>query len=579
MTELTATEVGAPPDWALRMRHLMAVMDEAVPAFQERYCRVDGTLIWRQEWPGMDGSDDGYESFHNWPLLYSLGGASDLFERSRFLWDAVTRQFTAYGQVWQEFDAYYDWMHHGESNLYLYYFGLCHPGHPVEKARALRFARLYTDGINWDADKKLIRSPITGSKGPRFTNSWGDWQTHREVLDNYPPPFDDIEGVPCPRANWSDDEVYGKILPLLNQRMMTGDVPLNLTSTSLATHAFCYTGDDHYRAWVVDYLEAWAERIARNGGLCPDNVDENGVIGGRMDDKWWGGYYGWRWPHGVMSLLQPLVIAAMNATLLTGDLSYLDIPRSQLDRMVELGREENGILLIPHRHTDAGWTAYRPLAPEFPLQLAYFSMEQKDFDRLALFPERKTTWREVMPGRGKGDSIHIAPWHCYLQGDLPSYPTQILDAQYTEVARRLAVMENDDGDPETWDVHHWQEINPVHTEALLQLACGGPQVIYHGGLLHTRLRYFDTEQKRPGLPLDVAALVSKLTPESLTVTLSNTAPRHTRRVTLQAGQFGEHEFVGHGKQLTITLPPATQLTQTLAQKRFVHRPSYQHPFG
>ena len=38
-----------------------------------------------------------------------------------------------------------------------------------------------------------------------------------------------------------------------------------------------------------------------------------------MGGKWWGGYYGWRWPHGFMSIIQPLTIAAMNAVLLTGD--------------------------------------------------------------------------------------------------------------------------------------------------------------------------------------------------------------------------------------------------------------------
>ena len=54
-------------------------------------------------------------------------------------------------------------------------------------------------------------------------------------------------------------------------------------------------------SWVLDYLEAWAERIAANDGLCPDNVGPNGRIGELMGGKWWGGYYGWRWPHGVMS--------------------------------------------------------------------------------------------------------------------------------------------------------------------------------------------------------------------------------------------------------------------------------------
>ena len=28
-----------------------------------------------------------------------------------------------------------------------------------------------------------------------------------------------------------------------------------------------------------------------------------------------GGYYGWRWPHGFMTVIQPLTIAAMNAVM------------------------------------------------------------------------------------------------------------------------------------------------------------------------------------------------------------------------------------------------------------------------
>ena len=47
-----------PPSWALRQRHLFDLMDRAAPKFVERYSRPDGTFIWRDEWPGMDGSDD-----------------------------------------------------------------------------------------------------------------------------------------------------------------------------------------------------------------------------------------------------------------------------------------------------------------------------------------------------------------------------------------------------------------------------------------------------------------------------------------------------------------------------------------
>jgi hypothetical protein len=595
MPSITAARVAAPPEWALAQSQLISAMEEAALVFQERYTRADGTFVWRQEWPGMDGSDDGYESYHNWPLLYALAGSEELHRRSRTLWDAVTRQFTAYGQVWREFDAYYDWMHHGESSIYFYYFGLADPHVAIDRARALRFAAMYMGddpaAPNYDPARRMMRSPITGSKGPRLENSWDDWSTHRAVLANYPAPFEDIPGVSSEKADWNDDRVYGEILKLLNARQMQGDVPLNLTSTSLVTNAFLYTGDERYRRWVLDYLEAWNERIAANGGLCPDNIGPNGQIGELMGGKWWGGYYGWRWPHGLMSILQPLTIAAMNAVLLTGDMGYLDIPRGQIDQMIERGRVENGRLLVPHRHTDTGWTAERPLSPEYPLQIWFMSQDPRDRERIERFPERATDWRTVRPGRGKGDDIHIAPWYCYLQGDNPDYPRQILGAQWLEAARRMQLVRMDTADPETVDVHHWQDRNPVHTEGLIQLTCGGPQIIYHGGLLHTRLRHFDALARRPGLPPDVGALVESLDAGGLTLALANTSPLHERRLLIQAGAFGEHSFTEareldgeqpaaleiNNAQLAIRLPPGAALRLHLGMRRFVHRPSYAQP--
>jgi hypothetical protein len=591
---LTATTHSTPPAWALAQRHLIDTINAAVPLFQERYTRADGTLIWRQEWPGMDGSDDGYETFQNWALFSALGGSLYIYHRSRFLWEAITRQFTEYGQVWREFDAFYDWMHHGESSTCFYFFGLVNPNDHLHRARAQRFANMYTGhdphAPNWDAERRMMRSPINGSRGPRLINEWDDWSTHRAILANYPAPFEDIPGVEGPIADWNDDRVYGEILKLLNERQMRGDVPLNLTSTSLITHAYLWTGDDRYRTWVLDYLEAWAERIAANGGLCPDNIGPNGQIGELMGGKWWGGYYGWRWPHGVMSILQPLTIAAMNAVLLTGDMRYLDIPRSQLDYMLDLGHEADGQLLVPHRHTDNGWTNLRPLSPEYALQIWALSHDPRDAARLTRFPERTTAWRELRPGRGKGDDQHIAPWYCYLNGDLPDYPQQILANQWAEVARRLEAMRNDDGDPEQWDVHHWQDINPVHTEALIQLTCGGPQIIYHGGLLHVPVRYFDQHERRAGLPADVGALVHEVSAEYISVTLCNTSALHERRLLIQGGAFGEHAFSAlhdldaaaaatplNERYVRVILPPGRTLRLRLSLKRYAHQPRYATP--
>ncbi len=126
---------------------------------------------------------------------------------------------------------------------------------------------------------------------------------------------------------------YAEILTRINERQSRGDVPLNLGATSLMTHAYAYTGEEKYRAWVLDYLAAWEERTARNGGITPDNIGLSGEIGEYNDGKWWGGYYGWRWPHGSVSLLEPISVAGMNAAALTGEMRHLNLLRSQLDML------------------------------------------------------------------------------------------------------------------------------------------------------------------------------------------------------------------------------------------------------
>ena len=84
----------------------------------------------------------------------------------------------------------------------------------------------------------------------------------------------------------------------------------------------------------------------------------------------------------------------------------------------------------------------------------------------------------------------------------------MLAATYGQVCRRLELIRQDTEDLTEVYIHHWQQLNPVITEALVQLTLGAPQIIYNGGLLHCRLRYFDADRKRPGLPPDAAALVS-----------------------------------------------------------------------
>ena len=60
--------------------------------------------------------------------------------------------------------------------------------------------------------------------------------------------------------------------------------------------------------------------------------------------------------------------------------------------------------------------------------------------------------------------------------------------------------------------------------------------------LHCRLRYFDPERRRAGLPEDVAALVERMTEDEVTVTLVNLDPVEARTVIVQGGAYAEHQI-------------------------------------
>ena len=140
----------AAPEWAKLERQIITTLNEVAPEFVARYTRSDGSIIWRDEWPSMDGSDDPYEAFMYLALFYTIGGSEEVYELARKMWDSITLQWTEYGQIHREFDGYYDWMHHGEGYLFHYFFGLTKPESLIDRQRAARFAGMYT-GIDKEA--------------------------------------------------------------------------------------------------------------------------------------------------------------------------------------------------------------------------------------------------------------------------------------------------------------------------------------------------------------------------------------------------------------------------------------------
>lgn len=325
-----------------------------------------------------------------------------------------------------------------------------------------------------------------------------------------------------------------------------------------------------------------------------------------MGGAWWGGYYGWRWPHGASQLLEAVTIGCLNAALLSGnttDDGPLGFIRSQLDAMWELGHDNpvTGHRLVPYRHLDGGWTDFRPCDPRLPIACWLLSYDAEDADRAHRMASRATTWgnpvARAVKGNGAANTEH---WFEFVRGTGPvNYPARILAADRELMSARLAAVRNDNGDPTEWDIHHWQNASPVFAEGLVQTMLGAPLHLYHGGLQHATLRYFDAGRERAGLPPDTSALVSHLDRGGADLELVHVGA-HTgseRVVLIQAGAFGEHKIADaiplapspggtlagspidvSGPWLRIRLAPGSVVRVRLELQRLARSPSYDTPW-
>jgi len=127
---------------------------------------------------------------------------------------------------------------------------------------------------------------------------------------------------------------------------------------------------------------------------------------------------------------------------------------------------------------------------------------------------------------------------------------------------------------------------------LTHIMFGAPQYMYHGGMLRATLRYFDADLMRPGLPPDVGVLVDELRADGAGVQFANMSRTATRRLIVQAGAFGEHDFTEvrtdgedqvkaitvDGKYFSLDLPPSTIIRLDAGLRRFVNTPSYAFPW-
>jgi hypothetical protein len=130
--------------------------------------------------------------------------------------------------------------------------------------------------------------------------------------------------------------------------------------------------------------------------------------------------------------------------------------------------------------------------------------------------------------------------------------------------------------------------NPASVASLVELMLGGIMPVHNGSVLNCRLRYFDPQARRAGLPPDVAALVDGLTPDSATVTLVNVNQLEDHTLVVQAGGYAEHEFVSvqtdgapvtvKSSSCTLHLAPGAGARLKFQMRRHVNPPSLRFPW-
>ena len=562
----------APPRWALLQRAVLEANAHGAQLFAATYLDARGFMRTPVRWGVYDGPDDVMENLRDWPLAYALGGAESLIANFERAWEGHLQQYTQTkipsipaakdGIFYKEFITSQDWEHNGEGYAAFYFYGLSRPNSLEYSARMRRFAGFYmnedAEAPNYDPTNKVIRSLFNGSRGPQLT----------------PATIADYVGEPVPGRG-----------PALSTRWanagnIRGDHPLNLLTVTLATHAYMLTGDQKYRSWVLEYAGTWRDRTVENGWNIPSNIGLDGRIGGEWGGKWYGGVYGWNSPDTARRnyVLRGPMVGFGQALLLSGDDSYIDVLRGQIDNLYAARKTIGRVDIIPWHYGDNGWYLLEEGSPPQPrIRMPNFYDVLK---ALALWSTRPTDWERV-PKEG---------WFAFLAGLDPDYPSTALAEALNRIRAKARAVQNDDSPP---DVNRrtsprGSRQNPVETQALVNLTMGGHEPNGPGDVLHVRLRHFDPDARRAGLPPQVAALVEAITPEGVRVTLVNLDPIREKRITVQTGAYAEHQcesvtvdgrtYTVGAPSFTVHLAPGAGNTLHVRMKMFTNQPTLAFPW-
>jgi hypothetical protein len=610
-THIEVSTPMSPPTWALLERELLRANSRAVEVFYETYHDERGYLLHTPRWGTLDGTDDAIETYANWTLLHMLGASDSvlhLFEkaleghlRQYKELKTTTTEIARDGAYYKEFMPMSDWHHNGEGMQGFMNQGLSDPADPRFQARMRRFAGLYMnedpEAPNYDPELKIIRSIWNGSRGPMLRRATRyDW-----VGDPVRGRFHIIHSAGGRETMRDFEEAYPEMLAHCAEYLESaGDHPLNLLATQLALNAFALSHEEKYRSWLLEYVDAWKERIEQNGGNIPSNIGLDGTIGGETDGHWFGGTYGWDFspwsPEHEVVAHRNMFAKGMwpgfgDALMVSGDQAYVDVLRRQMDNLYAQKKVIGGEVTIPHNYGVKGPKTGPPLFETVKGDLFWRERETGEpgwynWTSDLMVPELIDIYMWSMDRRNL-ERIPMSGWIAFLEGENPDYPEQALRSELSLIRKQLEAMRHDPTTPDTRLADWALELNPAATHELVKLMLGGH---LHGRIWvpHTRLRYFDPNGGRAGVPPDVAALVTGMHDDSVRVTLVNVNPVEPRELVVQMGAYGEHQAlrVEVGEQriavdhrfFHVRLAPGAGGDLTISMRRYANPPTLAFPW-
>ena len=562
-----------PPEWAVKERLLLVENARAVEKFYARYYDDRGYLKCQPRWSIGDGVDDSPENIGNWPLLYALGADPVVLELHNKAWDAHVKQFSEknveftpkQGNIYKEFITSFDAFHAGEHYSSFIQMPVADPRNRKFMDRVLRFAGFYLneglkkgDEPNYDPNLKIIRSVMHGSRGATLEIEPSYWGNKWEEVAKW-------ERM----ARWTN---------------VKGDDIENLYMTTFAANAFIVGGQEKYKNWMTEYVDAWTKRADENSGIFPCTVGLTGKVGEQWENRWWARFDGtWRLYGGIRVGLE-------NALMLTGDSAkYMEPLRRQLKVLIDHPVDDKGKMFPAGSYDGKTWGGKARFGRH---AIRLYLSEFRD-DDLKIIDDEVARCNE--PGKFSYDPgffYHIDDyaWLYFVLGKNPEFPQKMLDSDLKRVQSQSAAMAQDK--TEDWkrrsdDSHRYI---PPATHSLVNLACGGIGPLWkEGTLIFSEVWHYDPVRNRPGLPEDVAALIDSIKKDEVSITLVNLCQTQPRTLVVRTGAYGEHQclqVVPAGAKpvdvnrnwFAVDLAPGCGGKLVLKVKRFANQPKAGMPW-